>query len=94
LPGSFVLPRLLFLLERIFINSMAGIIAGVAPSGLVPGGGAGARFWSLLIRGGDDRGPDRVFSFYFRVLLVKFEALSLVIWLTRGFNVNLYLPFD
>jgi hypothetical protein len=43
LPGRFVLMRLLFLFERNFINSMTGSIAGAAPSGLIPGGGAGAR---------------------------------------------------
>jgi hypothetical protein len=94
LPGRFVLLRLLFLLGRIFFNSMTGSIAGAAPSGLIPGGGAGARSWSCLRCGGEDRGHDRFFIFLFRVLLVKIEALSLVICLARGLNATLYLSFD
>jgi hypothetical protein len=94
LPGGFVLLRLLFLFKRNFINSMTGSIAGAAPSGLIPGGGAGARSWSCLRCGGEDRGLDRFFTFLFRVLLVKIEALSLVICLARSLNTTLYLPFD
>jgi hypothetical protein len=64
------------------------------PSGLIPSGGAGARNWSFLGCGGEDRGPDCVFSFSFRLLLGKIEALSIVIYLARGLNATLYLPFD
>jgi hypothetical protein len=94
LPGSFALLQLFFLLARIFIDSMTGIVTGVAPSGVFPCGGAGAWNWSLLRCGGEDRGLDQVSAFSFRVVLVKLEALSLVICLVRGLNINLYLPFD
>lgn len=62
--------------RRIFLDLGKGSIAGVAPSGVVPGGGGGSCARRSCICGGDGQGPDFVFTFCPRVCFVKYAALS------------------
>jgi hypothetical protein len=58
--------------ERSFTSFDAGISTCTTPSGLVPGGGVGARAQKLhFISGG--QGLDGIFLFYFEVLYAKLE---------------------
>jgi hypothetical protein len=94
MPGSRALPWLFFLLVRIFFNLGSGFSVSVAPSGMFPGGGEGARSWRFPICGGEGHGLDRVSSLSFRVLLVIFEPLVVISCFFRGLVVILYRPLD
>lgn len=70
----------------------AGVLASLAPSGLVPGGVAGARIWRSAGCSGEDEGPDRVFLVFSEVLIAKFEDLTVLLYSLRVLDVNLCTP--
>jgi hypothetical protein len=76
---------------RIF-DLRAGYHAGVAPSGYVPGGGAGAQ--SLRSSGccGEDDGLDRFLSYFLRVQFVKSEDCTFITSFPRVLLVIMYAP--
>ena len=79
--------------RKIFIDIGAGSMAGGAPSGLFPGGGAGSRAWRSLRCGGEDNGLDGVCNFVSKVFSVKQAALFENPLSSGGLLVILYPPF-
>lgn len=74
--------------RRIFLDLGKDSIAGVAPSGVVPGGGGSScARWSSIC-GGEGQGPDLDFTFCPRVCFAKFAALSVLTLPLRGLTVK------
>jgi hypothetical protein len=70
MPGRGVLPRLFFLLVRIFIDLGSSFVISAIPSDMFPGGGGGTRTWSSLRCSREDKGLDCIFFHSFMVLLI------------------------
>jgi hypothetical protein len=76
-PLSFFFLQAMMPLRRIF-DLVAGIIAGVTPSGSVPGGGVGAGDLRSVFIGGEDVGLDCFFFISVKVLFAMLEDLIVI----------------
>ena len=73
---------------KIFIDLGEGSMAGDAPSGLFPGGGAGSGASRSIGGGAECGGPDCFLPIFSRVSSVKVQSLSKIPLLGRGLDVK------
>lgn len=85
--GTMAAPACAHQFLRKLINLFTGSIAGGAPSGSLPGGGAGSRSARSSRSGGEDRGLDRVFHLFPKGFSTNLLALSVKSLFCRGLDV-------